>query len=188
MSAAIFIFAVLTNGLIIEPLKSIPQIKHKLINTALRNRKSNCINLYSSDNETENIIFDTKTYFSKFSEDICGAVKEIVISAPRLNKSVAKKIMNTVDKNIDFRIVTKTENNDIVSEILSSEKISNCEFIMYDNAFQNFAVIDRRIVWYGNINFLSYNYSEESAMRLINESVAGSLTDILDVKNTLFDC
>ena len=96
--------------------------------------------------------------------------------------------MNTVDKNIDFRIVTKTENNDIVSEILGSEEISNCEFIMYDNVFQNFAVIDERIVWYGNINFLSYNYSEESAMRFISESVAGSLTDILDVKNTLFDC
>ncbi len=29
-------------------LKSISQIKHKLINTALRNRKSNCSNLYSA--------------------------------------------------------------------------------------------------------------------------------------------
>lgn len=131
----------------------------------------------SSDNETENIIFDTKTYFSKFSEDLYGAVKEIVISAPRLNKSVAKKILNTVDKNTDIKIVTKTENNDIVREILSSEEIGNCEFIMYDNAFQNFAVIDKRIVWYGNINYLSYNYSEESAMRFISESVAGKLSD-----------
>ena len=85
--------------------------------------------------------------------------------------------MNTVDKNIEFRIVTKTENNDIVREILSSEETINCEFIMYDNAFQNFAVIDKRIVWYGNINYLSYNYSEESAMRFINESVAGKLSD-----------
>lgn len=132
----------------------------------------------SSDNETENIIFDTKTYSGKFSEDICGAVKEIVISAPRLNKSVAKKILNTVDKNTDIKIVTKTENNDIVREILNSEESSNCEFIMQDNVFQNFAVVDKRIVWYGNINFLSYNYSEENAMRFINESVAGKLSDI----------
>lgn len=131
----------------------------------------------SSDNETENIIFDTKTYSGKFSEDICRAVKKIVISAPRLNKSVARKIMNTVDKNTDIKVVTKSENNEIVSEILGSDENSNCEFIMYDNAFQNFAVIDRRIVWYGNINFLSYNYSEENAMRFINESVAGKLSD-----------
>lgn len=124
----------------------------------------------SSDNETENIIFDTQTYSGKFSEDLCGAVKEIVISAPRLNKSVAKKITNTVDKNADIKVVTKSENNEIVSEILSSDENSNCEFIMYDNAFQSFAVIDRRIVWYGNINFLSYNYSEESAVRFINET------------------
>lgn len=131
----------------------------------------------SSDNETENIIFDTKTYSGKFSEDICRAVKKIVISAPRLNKSFVKKIMNTVDKNTDIKIVTKTENNNVVSEILSSDENSNCEFIMYDNAFQSFAVIDRRIVWYGNINFLSYNYSEENAMRFISESVAGKLSD-----------
>ncbi len=131
----------------------------------------------SSDNETENIIFDTKTYSGKFSEDICRAVKKIVIPAPRLNKSFVKKIMNTVDKNTDIKIVTKTENNNVVSEILSSDENSNCEFIMYDNAFQSFAVIDRRIVWYGNINFLSYNYSEENAMRFISESVAGKLSD-----------
>ncbi len=35
--------------------------------------------------------------------------------------------------------------------------------------------MDKRIVWYGNINFLSYNYSEEIAMRFISESVAGRL-------------
>lgn len=74
-------------------------------------------------------------------------------------------------------IKDKCDNNNIVREILSSEETINCEFIMYDNAFQNFAVIDRRIVWYGNINFLSYNYSEESAIRFINESVAGKLSD-----------
>lgn len=85
--------------------------------------------------------------------------------------------MNTVDKNTDIKIVTKTENNNVVSEILSSDENSNCEFIMYDNAFQSFAVIDRQIVWYGNINFLSYNYSEENAMRFISESVAGKLSD-----------
>ena len=72
----------------------------------------------------------------------------------------------------------KYENNDIVSEILSSEESSKCEFIIHDNVFQSFAVIDRRIVWYGNINFLSLNYLEENAIRLISESVAGRLTDI----------
>lgn len=84
-------------------------------------------------------------------------------------------------KNTDIKIVTKTENNDIVSDILSSDENSKREFIMQDNVFQSFAVIDKRIVWYGNINFLSYNYSEESAMRFISESVAGSLSDISNI-------
>lgn len=133
--------------------------------------------LKTPDNETENIIFDTKTYFSKFSEDICGSVKEIVISASRINKSIVKKIMSTVDKNTKIKIITKTENSDIVRVILSSETSSNCDYIMSKNVFQNYVVIDKRIVWYGNINFLSYNYSEESAMRFINESVAGRLAN-----------
>lgn len=131
----------------------------------------------SSDEEAEDIIFDTNTYSDKFYNDIRSAVKKIVISAPRLNKYTVKKILNAVNQNTEIKIVTKTENNDILSEILGLDENSNCEFIMYDNVFQSFAVIDRRIVWYGNINFLSYNYSEESAMRFISESVAGKLSD-----------
>ncbi len=136
----------------------------------------------SSDEEAEDIIFETNTYSDKFYNDIRSVVKKIIISAPRLNKYTVKKILNAVNENTEIKIVTKTENNDILSEILSLDENSNCECIMYDNVFQNFVVIDRRIVWYGNISFLSYNYSDASAMRFINESVACRLWDIYSKK------
>ncbi len=136
----------------------------------------------SLDCETENIIYDTKTYFNKFLEDISGAVKEIVISAPKLNKNMVRKLLDTINKNIKTKIITKTENKDILNDIMYPDKNCNVELIMHDKVFQNFAVIDSRIIWYGNINLLSYNYSEESSMRFISENIAGKLAS---TNNTL---
>ncbi len=130
----------------------------------------------SLDCETENIIYDTKTYFNKFLEDISGVVKEIVISAPKLNKNMVRKLLDTINKNIKTKIITKAENKDILNDIMYPDKNCNVELIMHDKVFQNFAVIDSRIIWYGNINLLSYNYSEESSMRFFSESIAGKLT------------
>lgn len=116
-----------------------------------------------------------------------SAVKEIVISSPKLNKSVLRKTLAGIEPSIKIKVITKTENNNIANEVLYANENSNCEFIMNENVFQSFAVIDRRIVWYGSINFLSYNYSEESAMRFLNESIAGRLADTANYREKLFD-
>lgn len=40
---------------------------------------------------------------------------------------------------------------------------------------QKFAIIDRRIVWYGSVNLLGYGHSEETLMRLESPSIAAEL-------------
>ena len=44
---------------------------------------------------------------------------------------------------------------------------------------QKLAVIDRRIVWYGSINLLSFGSAEESIMRLESASIAGDLMTVV---------
>lgn len=46
---------------------------------------------------------------------------------------------------------------------------------MKERIHQKFAVIDRRIVWYGSINLLSYGKGEESIMRFENLEIAEEL-------------
>ena len=47
------------------------------------------------------------------------------------------------------------------------------------NVYQNFVVIDNRIVWYGNVNFLGYDSMESNVLRLVSSDVAMQLKDTL---------
>ena len=52
------------------------------------------------------------------------------------------------------------------------------------NVYQNFVVIDNRIVWYGNVNFLGYDSAESNVLRLVGTDIAMQLKDTLvDRKN-----
>ena len=44
-----------------------------------------------------------------------------------------------------------------------------------ENISQKIAVIDEKVLWYGNINFLGYTETEECSMRLVNPSVASEI-------------
>lgn len=45
------------------------------------------------------------------------------------------------------------------------------------NFHQKFTVIDRSVVWYGSVNFLSFGTHDESIMRFENTDIAGQLLD-----------
>jgi len=47
--------------------------------------------------------------------------------------------------------------------------------IQKPNIHRKFAVADQNIVWYGNINLMSYGCAEESIMRFENMEIAGEL-------------
>ena len=52
------------------------------------------------------------------------------------------------------------------------------------NVYQNFAVIDSRIVWYGNVNFLGYDSAASNVLRLVDSDIAMQLRDTFgDQKN-----
>ena len=52
---------------------------------------------------------------------------------------------------------------------------NNVNVISKEFIHQKFAIIDEKIVWYGSINFLSFETSKESVMRIVTGSVAGKL-------------
>ncbi len=47
------------------------------------------------------------------------------------------------------------------------------------NIHQKFAVLDRKTVWYGSINLLSYGSAQESVMRIESPSIASELVKSL---------
>ena len=47
--------------------------------------------------------------------------------------------------------------------------------IEQENASQKIAIIDEKILWYGNINFLGYTENEECCMRIVDNKIASEI-------------
>lgn len=132
----------------------------------------------SSRSDTS-FLYDSSNFFQKYSDDISEAVKEIIISAPTVKTSYLKRLMTQFSLNVKLTILTAQSNE--------LEQTENVSFVFQDYVNQTFTVIDSQIVWYGNINPLSYNRAESSVLRLINASLAGKLVDEATGSLTLFE-
>ncbi|WP_312891154.1 phospholipase D-like domain-containing protein [Clostridium thailandense] len=77
------------------------------------------------------------------------------------------KLLTTTIKNCDkVKVITRPETDfkgkdkDVLKEMYESIRTSGAELIFKANIHQKFAIIDKRTVWYGSINLLSYGSSE----------------------------
>ena len=137
---------------------------------------------YSMNGSTQaetSFLFDSNSFYQKYFDDISSAVKEILISSPTVKIGYLKRLMLQLPENVRLTIIT-THSNEL-------EHIENVSFVFQENVHQTFTVIDSQIVWYGNINPLSYNRAESSVLRLINASLAGKLVDEATEPPTFFD-
>ena len=100
----------------------------------------------------------------------------MLISAPVIKLGYLKKIVEGLKENVKLRIITlRTDDSEILS--FTERKV---EFVFKEKIQQTFTVIDNQVVWYGNINPLSYNRADCSAIRLINTSLAKNLVENID--------
>lgn len=136
---------------------------------------------------TPDLIYDGKSFYPVFANDITRANNEILIVSPFMRKNrlaqMIKLLSQVMLNGISVTVVTrppedfKEHERDIVNqntELLSSHGIQvKCKSEFH----QKFTVIDQKIVWYGSVNFLSYGTHEESIMRFENYDLAGQLID-----------
>ena len=143
----------------------------------------------NKENSAPEIIYNNENYFDVFCKDIMSAHDEILIFSPVLRKNAVRRIMKYLSKAISFgtsvKIITvsPTELKDSAKKsmedsfaLLRSREVSLAH---NPNIYQNFAVIDNRIVWYGNVNFLGYDSAESNILRLVGTDVAMQLKDTL---------
>lgn len=84
-------------------------------------------------------------------------------------------------KNVKVILVTRPAEDyaddkiPVITNILETLENGNITIKCQSKIHQKFSVIDPRIVWYGNINLLSYGCSEESMMRIESGHIAGEL-------------
>ena len=132
-----------------------------------------------SEKAETSLVYDSGNFFNKYSDDINSAVKEVVISAPTIKMSYLKRFLPLLPESVHLTIIT--------APIEELDQPENVRFIFQEKVRQTYTVIDNQIVWYGNVNPLSYNRTESSVLRLINASLAGKLLNEAIGNPTLFD-
>ena len=141
------------------------------------------------ENSAPEIIYNNEKYSDVFCKDIMSAHDEILIVSPVLRKTAVRRIVKYLSKAISFGTsvkmitVSPTELKDSAKKTMedSITLLRSCGVSLTHkpNVYQNFVVIDNRIVWYGNVNFLGYDSAESNVLRLVGSDVAMQLKDTL---------
>ncbi|MFI3129429.1 MAG: phospholipase D-like domain-containing protein [Bacillota bacterium] len=129
-----------------------------------------------------NIIYNTENYSKAFYEDIRKANCEIVVFASSLKKdritNIAKEFAIAMLNGTVVTIITtqtesfKPEMKDAVSRNIEHLQNFGIKVIQKEKVHQNFAVIDCKITWYGNINFMGFATDEEITIRIDDVDIA----------------
>lgn len=133
--------------------------------------------------QSVNIIFDHQNFLPVYENDLANAGEEIVIVSPFVTKRRLRQAMPLVNtalqKQVNVTIVMRPpadyKEDAALQVLLASLESTGVQTIFKSGIHQKFAIIDRRIVWYGSINLLGYGRSEETLMRLESVAIAGEL-------------
>lgn len=131
-----------------------------------------------ADNQPQELIYERNNYENAFRNDLANAKHSVLIAVPKVKFKYRTAMMFTLSdilhNGVDVTLRIKEEG---VNEMeLAKARID----VLY-NKEQTLqcAIIDKSIVWYGNINFFDYNTEASNIMRIVDCKIANEMIDIL---------
>lgn len=142
----------------------------------------------NSQDTNRGCIFTADDYHATFMNDIKSACTEIVIAPISVNIQKVKdfydySLENVLTKSVHLLAVLKNrydEKTEDLTNSLNSEVIKNVKehFKVHYNdnrSSASIAIIDRKIVWYGLIDFLGNIKSDDNSIRIVDEKTASDI-------------
>ena len=129
-------------------------------------------------NENHSVIFNGHTYQSEFFKDLLQAKHSVVISATKLWFSKYSPVLDIL-KHLSVRgveVVTVIKSNQEKKEHL---KGTGANIRVNDSLAIDVAIIDKSLIWYGNVNYLGYNTDENNAIRIYDSALAVNVLEVL---------
>lgn len=141
-------------------------------------------------------LFNDKTFYRKFTDDLSSAKKEVIIYSPFVTKfrtDFYKPIIEKLrERNIEIFIFTRPlEEYDSIFRpqieyaLNNFEKQGVCIFYLGKYIHEKVAIIDREILWEGSLNILSHRASREMMRRTPCEQSAMQVLSYLSLDKKL---
>lgn len=141
-----------------------------------------------NDNENTNAIFDIDTYLDVFQRDMLSAKNEIIISSPAISGKKVDEIIELLkEKQLSgLHIVIVTWKPDVYGygdsaywmELQERMRKSGFEMNLVEDYCDHYCIVDKEIVWYGSMNFLGKEDSEDNLMRVYSKNIASELLEM----------
>lgn len=133
-------------------------------------------------------IFDGQNYLVPFTTDLGDAASDILVVSPFLQAARIKALLPILKKaaasGVPVTVCTKPAEDYRPEQQAAVERsaallIESGIAVETQNALQHrYAVIDRSLVWYGSIDYLSYSTKDANALRFEDPDIAGDLLDL----------
>jgi len=133
--------------------------------------------------QTESKLYSAEDYKSDFQKDILSAASKIIISVPYLSKvNVQEFVLRSTTllvKGVNIQILVRKQDDDAkqkkIAPCISMLENIGIKVIEQENISQKITIIDEKIMWYGNINFLGHTENEECCMRIFDSIIASEI-------------
>lgn len=133
-------------------------------------------------------IFDVDTYGEVYRKDLLTANKEIIIASPVISgpkiEALIQLLKDQQEKGIRIRIVTWEADrygfgdSAYWMELQERMRANGFEINHVEDYCQHYCIVDREVVWYGSMNFLGKEDSEDNLMRVCSKEIAAELLEI----------
>ena len=122
-------------------------------------------------------IYGGQDYFEPFAQDLSEAADSILIVSPFLKQSRLQMLLPALDKAMQSgaKITVRTRPGEKAASLLKGCRVT---IETQEELWNRCAVIDRTIVWYGNIDYLSYSSKEANALRFESSDIAGEVLEL----------
>ena len=140
------------------------------------------------DKQMVNAIYEGDNYRETFHKDLLDADKNIIISSPVISGQKVYELISMLkekqETGVQITIVTWTYDSygfgDAAYWMQLHEDMRKAGFYIktVEEYCDRFAVIDQKVVWYGNINLLAKDKVDDSIMRVMSKEIAGELMEI----------
>lgn len=124
------------------------------------------------------LIYDGLTFSTSFHQDLLSIKHSIVISCQKVKYKYPPRLVSQLrDLSANgIEIVVHIKEQGFNEKDLVEFGI---EVQCHEDLSIQCVVIDKSVVWYGNVNFFGYNTEENNVMRIVDSTIANELLDII---------
>src|SRR3989344_2584921 len=137
-------------------------------------KKSQAQSMPAPDHITASILYDERTFYNRFTQDLLEAKEEVVIESPFI--TIPRLKIFIITKNPDEQELGMSEHSE--AGIAYFEGLG-AQVLLCEGHHRKLAMIDKNVLWEGSLNILSQTHSREFMRRIESKKLTQEMFKFL---------